>query len=141
MLVAKAVLGWAILWFVTINLLGLVVRGWFYAPPAIDAPPGPAADLIARETNKMRFGGFVFALIATGALGLFLWWLNRHWNSWMAAAAVVVIVGRSPDLLWEIRTGQRVTRANAPKGLVYRGSVFVVILAMPLVWYSLKMSQ
>jgi hypothetical protein len=49
----------------------------------------------------------------------------------------MAMLARMPDLLWEIRTGQRVSGTNKPGGVVYTVAAGVYWLVLPLVWYSL----
>lgn len=140
MLIAKALFGWVALWFITINLLGWALRSGSYSPATIDAPTDRVSELLEREGNRMRFGGTIWNLLGVAALGLFLWTLYQQWNIWILAAAAMIVVGRLPDLLWEMRSGLRVTPANCPKGVLYRGAVVLVWLALPLVWFGLKVA-
>lgn len=141
MLILKALLVWVVMWLTTTNLVGFALRGFFYMPPAVDAPTDRVTELLATETNRMASGSRIMALFATVGLLVLLWALYRYWNLWLVAAAGLIIIARLPDLFWEIRTGRRVTRSDAPAGLVYRFSPVLLLGSLPLVWYALSIGS
>jgi len=47
------------------------------------------------------------------------------------------MLARLPDLLWEIKTGVKVTKGNKPEGVGYTLSGLLPFLSLPLIWYSL----
>jgi hypothetical protein len=133
----KTVVGWVVLGLVGINLLGLVVRGLVPAPNAremeVRTTDPFVQELIARH-KRANVGVTVFF----AALGLvYLYALLRFWNIGVVGAAVMLMLGRLPDLLYEIRTGQKVKIYSAPKGL--RGLLAVLLLwgALPVLWFAL----
>jgi hypothetical protein len=63
--------------------------------------------------------------------------LYHFWNIGLAVSAGLVMVSRLPDLLWEIRTGKKASKASMPKGTAYIVATVLMWLALPLTWYSL----
>jgi hypothetical protein len=63
--------------------------------------------------------------------------LYHFWNVSLAVAADMLMVARVPDLIWEIRTEEKVSAHNMPKGVVHFVGGLLIWLAFPLVWYSL----
>jgi hypothetical protein len=63
--------------------------------------------------------------------------LYHFWNIGLAVSAGLVMVSRLPDLLWEIRTGKKVSKASMPKGTACIVATVLMWLALPLTWYSL----
>jgi hypothetical protein len=133
----KTVVGWVVLMLVGTNLLGLVVRGLVPAHEArkmevLTSDPF-VQELITRH-KRANVGVTVFF----AALGLvYLYALLRFWNIGVVGAAVMLMLGRLPDLLWEIRTGQKVKPYSAPKGL--RGLLAMLLSwgALPVLWFAL----
>lgn len=121
------------------NLVGVVVRGLVgegvYTESKGEHPA--ISDIRKKLLMSPRFN-FWLTLISVVVASAYIYGLFRIFNLGVALAAVMLMVGRIPDLLHEIKTGKKTTSGNAPKGLVY---VFGVILdwgALPLLWFSLR---
>lgn len=133
----KAVVGWVVLALVGTNLLGLVVRGLVQTPKARemeDRTTNPVLKKMIARHKRANVGVTVFF----AALGLvYLYALLQFWNIGVVGAAVMLMLGRLLDLLWEIRTGQKVKLYRAPKGL--RGLLATLLLwgALPVLWFAL----
>jgi hypothetical protein len=134
----KSVLAWAALLLVCINLTGLIVRGFFFSPPQIDAPTDRVAELFKKESRRMTISSRVVTFFALILAVLLIWSLYYYWNIWLAVAGSMLMVSRLPDLVLEIRNGRRVTRSDAPKGMVYMLGIILDIVALPIVWYALS---
>jgi len=113
--ILKSVVAYVTLMFVGTNLLGFVMRGFREPLPSVALPPDERlAESFARETRRMRTSNFVmtfFFLLLTFA---YLIALFHFFKIGVVLAACLVMASRLPDLLWEIRTGARATRQNAP---------------------------
>lgn len=125
---------------ITINVVGWAVRSWFVSPPLIDMPNDRIAKILEHESARNRIGGALWAVLGAVAFVLLLWALYVYWNGWLLGAAIILAAARLPDLIWEIRSDSRVTPANAPKGVFYRGAAALYWLALPFVWYGMKVS-
>lgn len=135
--ILKTVVAWVILLLVGTNLMGFIGRGFFWSPPPVDAPTDRVHELLSRESRRMSvinvittFFSILFAVAYLSALFYF-------WNVGLAVAGATVMASRIPDLIWEIRTGNRVTRTTAPKGPVHIVATILLLGSLPLVWYSL----
>lgn len=126
---------------VGVNLFGFVVRGFFWAAPRVNAPTDRVAQLLNRESR--RTGAVNRMMTAFGALAIAAGLFALFWFSGvrLAVATTLIMVSRLPDLLWEIRTGNRVTRHNAPGGSLHTLATVVLVSTLPLVWYSLCKPQ
>lgn len=135
--VLKAAFAWLVLTLVGINLIGYVVRGFF--PPALptDTSEGRLKELLASEARRFHAANNVMTLVGIVLTAAYLFALYRYWNVALAIAAVLVMVSRLPDLLWEIKTGTKVTQENAPQSVIYYVGQLLWLLALPLTWYSL----
>jgi hypothetical protein len=133
---AGVIAGWVVLMLVTTNLVGFVGRG-FLQPivtpelRAIESSGGP----VAAEISGMRRAGRVVTAVSVLLMIGFLWWLGATWNVGVTAAAVLLMVSRAPDLVWEIRTGHKVTSQTMPKGLVSEGAGLLTWIALPVLWF------
>src|SRR5690606_38677029 len=108
--VLKAIVAWAVLWIVCMNVIGFVVRGLFFRPPAFDAPTERVAIVLENESRRMRARNRVLTTIGLLVAVILIWSLYHFWNIWLAAAGLLIMVARLPDLIWEIRNGRKVTR-------------------------------
>ena len=133
----KTVVGWVVLMLVGTNLLGLAVRGLVPAPEAReteDRTADPFVQELITHDKRANVGVTVFFV----ALGLvYLYALLRFWNIGVVGAAVMLMLGRLPDLLWEIRTSKKDKPHRAPKGL--RGLLAMSLTwgALPVLWFAL----
>jgi hypothetical protein len=85
----------------------------------------------------MSAGNAVITIISIILAGAYLYALYYFWNALLTVAAVMLMVARLPDLLWEMRTGKKVTPQSRPKGAVYTVTTSLMWLALPLIWYAL----
>jgi len=63
--------------------------------------------------------------------------LYHHWNIGVAVAAAMVMFSRLPDLLYEIRTGNKIKLGSMPKNPIDYFTTFILWAALPVLWYSL----
>jgi hypothetical protein len=133
--ILKAFGAWILLFLLCINLLGQVVRGFFEHGIDIGEPVSErAAMVLEAENRKMKIANVVWTILFACLLGGLLYALHHYWNACLVAAAVMILVGRMPDLLWEIRHGR-----TGPKGqgVVYVVGFVLILAALPVVWYAL----
>ncbi len=118
------------------NLLGMVVRGLVPAPGMVELEAGLHPALrgeVARDKRANAGITLFFALLVV----LYLYLLLRFRNFGVLAAAAMLMLSRLPDLLWEIRTGRKITPRAAPKGAVSILATVMMWAALPLLWFSL----
>lgn len=135
--ILKTIAAWVILLLVGTNLTGLVVRGLFYSPPPVDAPPDRVQDLLRRESSRMSFTNWIMTFGGVLITAAYLFALFHFWNRGLALAGAIIMASRIPDLIWEIRTGRKPTRKDRPKGPVYFLASTILWASLGLVWYSL----
>lgn len=135
--IVGVVVGWVVLMLITTNLVGFVGRG-FLQPlvtpelQSLEQTGGVVADEIRGIRRADQIVTAVFIVVTVG----FLWALANFWNIGVVIAAILLMLSRAPDLLWEIRTGQKITRSNMPKGFVSQGATLLSWLALPVLWFS-----
>jgi hypothetical protein len=133
--ILKAFGGYVLLFLLCINLLGQVVRGFYEHGIDIGEPVSARAMMVLQNENrKIKIANVVWTILFACLLGGLLYALNRYWNAYLVAAAVMILVGRMPDLLWEIHHGK-----TGPKGqgVVYVVGFVLILSALPVVWYAL----
>lgn len=127
-----------VLMYLSVNLLGLFVRGLF---------PQKELDRIKREASQfITIAGSdkkyihqqkrttVIALILNFA---FFYLLFRIWNVGVVVAVLIIMTGRLPDLLWDIKHGKKTDPKLMKKNAIYYVSAFLPWLALPILYYSL----
>jgi hypothetical protein len=135
--ILKSIVAWAVLTFVSTNLIGFVVRGILWSPPDVEAPDERVAEVFRHETRRMSVANVTTTLLSILVTAAYLFVLFHFWNVWLAVAALLAMATRLPDLMWEIRSDERVTRRNAPKGWLYVAAQIVWWGTLPLIWYAL----
>jgi hypothetical protein len=128
---------WIAIVMVSINLLGYFIRGFFLPRLPVDGGSDRVTALLQGEAKKFYLAHHVGTLIAFILTVAFLFALYHYWNVGLALSAGIIMLARMPDLLWEIRNGRKMTLDDKPTGLFYQLSFAVILLTLPLVWYSL----
>jgi hypothetical protein len=135
--VFKTIFIWVGLLIVSINLIGWIMRGLLWRPPQIDAPTDRVREVLLKESKKMTSANiFMTLLVFAVALG-YIFILYHFGNIFLMIAGVLLMLFRLPDLIWEIRTGSRISRTNAPQGFIHTASFLLMFFTLPLVWYSI----
>jgi len=135
--VIKAILAWVILLVIGQTLVGLMIRGIFWLPPSIDAPTDCSREILTHESRRLYIANIVMTLLSLVLMVALFFVLYYFWNIGLAVSAGLLLLSRLPDLFWKIRTGNKVFKANMPKGAVYVVSFLLTLISLPLIWYSL----
>lgn len=125
-----------VLMYLSVNLLGLFVRGLF---------PKLELDRIKREGLehiKHDIKGYQRRQIWITAIALvlniaFFYLLFRIWNIGVPIVALIIMAGRLPDLLWDIEHGKKTDPKLMKKNVLYYVTAFLPWLGLPLLYYSL----
>ena len=128
--ILKSIVAWLIFMFVGTNLVGFVVRGFLQSPRL-------EVESLRGLARRYQAANVTLTLLSAVAMAAYLFALYHFWNIALAAAAALIMIGRVPDLIWEIKTGRKITRRTGLKGFV---SVLTTIgpwLSLLLVWYAL----
>lgn len=130
-----------VLMWLSINLLGLLVRGLFTNPELDKIEAETKHDFIKKEIEKSKRADKWINLIAfLGIIG-YLYATYHFGNIGVTAVAIVLMLVRLPDLIWEIKTGQehrRVASAlSMPKNALYYITSFLTFAALPALYYFL----
>lgn len=129
--IIAAILGYIILMLVSVNVVGGIVRG------LVSGNPDNAVVTENISESKSIVTTVIFSLICI----VFLYALFHFWNIGVVLAAVMLMISRIPDLLFEIRTGQKITQSNMPKRPIDVMFNIIGWLALLVLWYSLYYLQ
>jgi xanthine/uracil permease len=135
--ILKVIVVGLILMLVGTNLIGFIVRGFFWIPPSVDSPTEGVHELLSRESKRMSVANGSITFFSVVLAAAYLSALFYFWNVLLAVAGGLIMASRIPDLVWEIRTGSKVTRQSAPKGLLYILATIIQWVSFPLIWYAL----
>ena len=120
------------------NLVGMVVRGFFVSEEIEKLKEGKdTLPLIKNEIKKSEFADNMITLLFAVISLAFLYALFVFINIWAVIAALFFMISRTPDLLWEIRNGKKITRHNMPKTPLYIITSIMDWLALPVIWYAI----
>lgn len=128
-----------ILMYLSVNLLGLFVRGLF-SNPEMDKLKTEGYDFIKREIENFQRADKRLNIVALVLIIVYLYLLFHFWNIGVMSVAILIMTGRLPDLIWEIKNGKKITSTIAstlPKDALYYMSAFLPWLGLPLLYYSL----
>jgi len=131
--ILKAAGVWLVLALVSTNAVALVVRGLWWRTPQVEPIPEKLRPLLQSEASRMRAANIGMTLFAAVLTVGYLFLLFRWGNVWLVVAGVLLMVARLPDLLHQIRTGEKKLRSGVA------GMLAAVVMwgTLPLVWYSL----
>lgn len=136
--IGLSIVGYFVLMYLTTNLTGMVVRGFFRDPKLQEMKNDENThDFIKKEIVRNDRADVIVTILFAILGVLFLYLLNCYLNIWAVIAALLLIFSRIPDLLWEIHTGKKVTKNDRPKGGVYAITDIVILVALPILWWSL----
>lgn len=128
--------GWLVLMVASTNLLGFFWRG-LYSNPEMEALSSEGDEFISslarnhlKTHKKMNFIGLALILIFISALYYF-------WNFGVVIAALLLMVGRLPDLHWEITHGRKLQRHDMDRPRFHMVSTVLTWVSLPVLWFAL----
>jgi hypothetical protein len=124
--------------YLSINLLGFLVRGMF-TNPELDRlkQDKNTHEFIKNEIKKSQRADKWVNLTALVLNIAFFYLLFRIWNIGVVAAAIIIMAGRLPDLVWDIKHGRPTNPKLMKKNLLYYVSASLPWLALPVLYFSL----
>ena len=128
-----------ILMWLSVNLLGLLVRG-FFTNPDLEKLKSEGHEFIKQEIEKSQRADKWLNLVAFLLIVSYLYATFHFWNIGVTAVAFILMMVRLPDLLWEIKTGKKITASIArsmPKNALYLITTFFTWAALPALYYFL----
>lgn len=130
-----------ILLHLSVNLLGLLVRGLFANSEIDKLKAETKHDFIKEEIEKSERADKWLNVVAFLAIIGYLYVTFHFWNIGVTAVAIVLMLVRLPDLIWEIKTGQELNRVSSalsmPKNALHYITAFFTLAALPALYYFL----
>lgn len=131
----KTVVSWVVLMLIGTNLIGMVVRGLVAAPEGgFKEPLHPA---LCDEVSKYKRANVVVTAFSVLLGVLYFYLLLRFWNFGVVVIAAMLMLSRLPDLVWEIRTGEKATLKSRPRGTIGVLATIVMWAALPALYFVL----
>lgn len=125
-----------ILLYLSVNLLGFFVRGLF-TNPDLDKLETEGSDFIKEEILKSKSADKWLNIIGLVAIIIYPYLLFHFWNIGVMAVAVILMVVRLPDLLWEIKHGKKIDIKTMPKNTLSYITSFLTWVMLPVLYYFL----
>ncbi|MEX0668502.1 MAG: hypothetical protein WD061_02075 [Candidatus Saccharimonadales bacterium] len=124
--------------YLATNLVGMVVRGFFRDVRLEEMKQDKNTHEfikkeIAKDNKADNATTVVFIAVSVGVFYL----LYQYTNLWVLSGVVLLMLNRIPDLIWEIKTGKKVTRSNRPTGGIYTLTDVTILLTFPILWWGL----
>lgn len=123
--------------YLSVNLLGFFVRGLFSDPKLDELKKNQKFEFLKKEVDNFQRANSWTNIISFLLLVVYLYLLFHFWNIGVVAAAVIIMVGRLPDLVWEIENGKKINPELMKKNALYFISAFLPWVAFPVLYYSL----
>lgn len=134
--ILKALFFYMVLMYLSVNLLGLFVRGLFPELELIRIKK-EGLEHIKRNVREYQRQQIWITLIALILNIAFFYLLFRIWNIGVVIATVMIMVGKLPDLLWDIKHGKKTDPKLMKKNALYYLSTLLPLTALPVLYYSL----
>jgi hypothetical protein len=128
-LIVKTVIAYLVIMFLSTNLLGFFVRGII---PSVQGDINGyliETDIKSTKSIMLTISSFLIILI-------YIFFLYEYFNYGMALAAIIIMIARLPDLLMEMKTGDKKAYKSASKkpiGILTSAMTWGVF---PLIYYS-----
>jgi len=134
--ILMSIIFYIVLLYLSVNLLGLLARGLF-VNPELERLKSEGRDFIKHEIEKHQRAEKWVNIFALILLIVFLYVLFHFWNIGVMAAAIIIMIGRLPDLVWDIKHGKKIIGSSTPKNVLSYIGIFIILIAFPVLYYSL----
>lgn len=132
-----------VLMYLSINLLGLFVRG-FFTNPELEKLKKDGSDFVKQQVAESEGSDKWLNIIAFLLIVGYLYATFYFWNIGVTVIALVLMLVRLPDLIWEIKHGKKITvnvakqmRKNALYFITTFFTTFFTFAALPALYYFL----
>ncbi len=119
--------------FVGTNLIGLIVRAWARSSQKVYEEN----EIFQKYIKRNKRASFLLTILYCLITLLYFSMLYYYWNIGVVIAAIMLMFGRLPDLLFEIKTGMKINNKTMPRTPIYIIGMIIMWIALPLLWYSL----
>ena len=121
---------WLILMFLSTNLLGFLARNT--VSKLIISEESAAGDNSNAEAAEQSLNPFALVLLL-----LFLSALFYFGNYALVFAVLMLMAGRLPDLVWEVRQGRKLHLGDMKRTAFPVLSALLVWASLPVIWFGL----
>lgn len=128
-------LGWLALVFIGTNLIGMFIRG-LVSNPEVDKLSTEGEKFIKKLIKEHRATERKVNIVALALIIVYLITLFYFWNIGVVVVALMIMVARLPDLLWEMKHG-RAKIKDMPK--IYMLTLLIMFVSFPILWYTLHL--
>lgn len=125
-----------ILMYISVNLLGFLVRGLF-TNPELERLKHEGQEFIKHEVEKSQRADKWINIIALVAIIAYFYALLHFWNIGVVVVAIMLMSSRLSDLLWEIKHGKKTDTKSMPKNASYYITTLLTWGALPALYYYL----
>jgi Flp pilus assembly protein TadB len=122
-----------ILIYLSVNLLGFFVRG-FFSNPEFNKLESEGSDFVKNEIKKSKSADKWINVVALVLIIAYLYLLFHFWNIGVMAVAIILMATRLPDLLWEIKHGRKIDK-SAPKNVLSYITTLLTWGMLPVLYY------
>jgi hypothetical protein len=121
---------------VSANLIGFLVRG-FFTNPEMGRLAVEGDEFVGKLAQDYQGAQSKTNVVAAILIAAFLFALYYFWNMGVVIAALILMVTRIPDLVWEIENGQKLRVRDMRRPALYKLSIALSWLSLPVLWYAL----
>ncbi|MEW6617055.1 MAG: hypothetical protein AB1333_01390 [Patescibacteria group bacterium] len=130
-----------VLVYLSVNLLGLLVRGLF-SDPELNKIKSEGDEFIKNQIKESQRANRRANFFSLTLIVVYLYLLFHFWNIGVMAVALVIMILRIPDLLWEIKNYNgklSYTKAGLllPKSTLSTIIGLSFLLELPVLYYFL----
>lgn len=131
-----------ILMLLSVNLVGLLVRGLFINPELEKIKSETEHEFIKKEIEKSESADKKVNIIAVLLIVGYLYITFYFWNIGITIIAIILMIIRLPDLIWEIKNyNGKLSYTNA-KSLLPKNTLSTLIglsyiILLPMLYYFL----
>ena len=132
-----SIVSYFILMYLSVNLLGLFVRGLFPDPKLDELKKDTKFEFLKHEIEHSQRAN-VWTNITALILNIIYFYLLIHfWNIGVVIAVLIIMAGRLPDLLWDIEHGKKTDPKLMKHNALFYISAILPWLAFPVLYFSL----
>ena len=128
-----------VLVYLSVNLLGFLVRGLF-SNLGLDRLEKEGSDFIKEQVKKSKNADKWINVLALILFIAYFYLILHFWNIGVMLVVIMIMAGRLPDLIWEIKHGRRITSLNIkllPHDFLFYITSFLPWAELPILYYSL----
>lgn len=134
MIIIKSIITIIVLMFIGTNLVGMFFRNLIliFSNKNSDSK---VLNEIAKEYKTTHLVNLIISLLL---IIIYLFTLNYYFNYIISIVAFVFMLTRIPDLIFQIQTGEKLTKKNRPNRKIDIIFNLIDLLMIPIIWYYFK---